>query len=110
MRGWHDDVDHPARPARRTDGAQAALVGASLPAVAGSTATAAPAPQKGERVQIAGPQQVSKKEWEVLVGKMMEVKVSAAGVPTEPAEFSEADEAKDAWTAWNRSRDTAVSK
>ncbi|HEY3452841.1 MAG TPA: FecR family protein [Myxococcales bacterium] len=80
-------------------------------AVAGNQAqTSAPAPKKGERVQVAGPKEVTKGEWEKLVGAMMQVKVSAAGVPTEPTKLSEADEAKDAWTAWNRSRDSVESK
>ena len=76
-------------------------------AVAGSQATtSAPAVKKGERVQVAGPSEVSKKDWEKLVGAMMQVKVSALGEPSEPTKLSEADEAKDAWSAWNRQRDT----
>ncbi len=79
-------------------------------AVAGQApgAAAAPAPKKGERVQIAGPSEVTKKEWEKVVGAMMQVKVSAAGEAGEPTKFSEADEAKDAWAMWNRERDSAI--
>jgi hypothetical protein len=79
-----------------------AVAGGPLP-----TTGTAPSP-KGERVQVAGPTQVDKKQWEKIVGAMMQVKVSAAGVPDEPTKFSEADEAKDAWASWNRSRDTAA--
>jgi hypothetical protein len=64
--------------------------------------------KKGERVQVAGPSQVDKKQWEKIVGAMMQVKVSAAGEAEEPTKFSEADEAKDAWASWNRTRDTAA--
>jgi hypothetical protein len=77
-------------------------------AVAGQSPIPTAAPPKGERVQIAGPQQVSRQQWEKLVSAMMQVRVSAAGVPEEPKKFSEKDEAKDVWSAWNQQRDNAV--
>lgn len=70
--------------------------------------TGAPPQKGGERVQVPGPQAVDKKQWEKIVGAMMQVKVSAAGEVSEPTQFSEADEAKDAWAAWNRERDSAL--
>ncbi|MBI5546464.1 MAG: FecR domain-containing protein [Deltaproteobacteria bacterium] len=77
-------------------------------AVAGSTAAAAaPAPKKGERVEVPGPSAVDKKQWEKIVGAMMQVKVSAKGEVAEPTKFSEEDEARDAFAAWNRKRDLA---
>lgn len=75
-------------------------------AVAGSSMPTA-APPKGERVQVAGPQQVSRQQWEKIVSAMMQVKVGADGVPEDPQRFSEKDEEKDAWARWNRERDLA---
>jgi hypothetical protein len=62
---------------------------------------------KPERRQVAGPQQVSREQWEKIVTNMMEVRVSSAGVPTEPEKFALADPGQDEWEEWNRSRDAA---
>ena len=62
---------------------------------------------KPKRQQIAGPQQVTREQWEKIVTNMMEVRVSSDGVPTEPAKFALADPGQDEWEAWNRSRDEA---
>ena len=59
------------------------------------------------RTQIAGPQQVTREQWEKIVTNMMEVRVSAAGVPTEPEKFALATPGEDEWEEWNRSRDQA---
>lgn len=61
-----------------------------------------PAP---ERRQIAGPQEVSREQWEKIVTGMMQVRVSAAGLPTEPEAFALAEAGGDEWEEWNRSRD-----
>jgi len=60
---------------------------------------------KPERRQIAGPQQVSREQWERIVTSMMEVRVSSEGVPTEPETFALAAAGNDEWEEWNRSRD-----
>jgi hypothetical protein len=60
---------------------------------------------KGERRQVAGPQEVTREEWEKIVTSMMQVKVSAAGVPAEPEPFALARAGADEWEEWNRSRD-----
>lgn len=58
-----------------------------------------------ERVEVAGPAEVSKKEWEEYVAKaMQEVRVSAAGDISKPAGF-EADQDRDKWVLWNQDRD-----
>jgi len=62
---------------------------------------------KPERRQIAGPEEVSREQWEKIVTSMMEVRVSAKGVPTEPAAFAIAKRGGDEWEEWNRSRDGA---
>jgi hypothetical protein len=60
---------------------------------------------KPERKQIAGPQQVSREQWEKIVTNMMEVRVSSDGVPSEPEKFALATPGEDEWEEWNRSRD-----
>ena len=60
---------------------------------------------KPERRQIAGPQQVSREQWERIVTTMMAVRVSSEGVPTEPETFALATAGQDEWEEWNRSRD-----
>ena len=61
---------------------------------------------KPERKQIAGPQQVSREQWEKIVTNMMEVRVSSDGVPSEPEKFALANSGEDEWEEWNRSRDS----
>jgi hypothetical protein len=81
---------------------------------AGAVAVAAgklPRPAHGgpgarpERRQVAGPQQVTRQEWERLVGAMMQVRVAADGTPAEPERFGLARD--DEWERWNRDRDAA---
>jgi hypothetical protein len=60
---------------------------------------------KPERKQVAGPQQVSREQWEKIVTNMMEVRVSSDGVPSEPEKFALATPGEDEWEEWNRSRD-----
>ena len=62
---------------------------------------------KPERRQIAGPQAVTREQWERIVTSMMQVRVSAEGVPGEPEAFALAGAGADEWEAWNRSRDAA---
>lgn len=63
---------------------------------------------KPARTQIAGPEEVTKEQWEKIVTNMMEVRVSAEGVPTEPERFALADPGEDEWEEWNRTRDEAM--
>ena len=78
----------------------------------GTVAVAAarvPRPEHGgakpERREVAGPQEVSREQWEKIVTSMMQVRVSAAGLPTEPEAFALAKAGGDEWEEWNRSRD-----
>lgn len=66
-----------------------------------------PPGSKPERRQIAGPQEVSREQWEKIVTTMMQVRVSAEGVPGEPETFALAGAGADEWEEWNRSRDAA---
>jgi hypothetical protein len=68
----------------------------------------APAPEKGKkpgRVRVAGPKEVTREQWERIVGAMMQVKVAADGTPAQPEPFQLADAARDEFEAWNRERD-----
>ncbi len=62
---------------------------------------------KPERRQIAGPQAVTREQWERIVTSMMAVRVSAAGEATEPEAFAVASVGEDEWEEWNRGRDAA---
>ena len=68
---------------------------------------AVPAGTKPQRTQIAGPQQVTREQWEKIVTNMMEVRVSSDGTPSEPEKFALASPGEDEWEAWNRDRDQA---
>lgn len=61
---------------------------------------------KPERRQVAGPQEVTREQWERLVTEMMQVRVAADGTPAEPEQFSLAK--ADDWETWNRERDAAA--
>jgi hypothetical protein len=60
---------------------------------------------KPARRQVAGPQEVSREQWERIVTSMMEVRVSSEGVPTDPQTFALASAGQDEWEEWNRTRD-----
>jgi hypothetical protein len=60
---------------------------------------------KPERRPVPGPQEVSREQWEKIVTSMMQVRVSASGVPAEPESFALAKAGGDVWEEWNRSRD-----
>ncbi len=61
---------------------------------------------KATRVEVAGPQEVSKKQWDELVaGAMQMITVAANGEMTQPETFAAADPAADDWEAWNAERD-----
>ncbi|MBT6431869.1 MAG: FecR domain-containing protein [Deltaproteobacteria bacterium] len=61
---------------------------------------------KKKRVQVAGPQLVSKKKWkELITGAMQVVKVSSSGAMQAPAAFTMADKSQGDWEAWNAERD-----
>ena len=59
----------------------------------------------GGRREVPGPEEVTRDAWEKLVGRQMQILISADGTPGVPGPFSEADEKDDDWSAWNRKRD-----
>jgi hypothetical protein len=61
---------------------------------------------KANRVQVAGPQEVSKKQWTELVASAMQVvKVTAAGQVSQPQSFAMTTGGDDDWESWNAERD-----
>jgi hypothetical protein len=61
---------------------------------------------KGKRVEVPGPREVSKKQWEELVASAMQVvRVAADGEMTPPQSFEMASAGDDSWEAWNVERD-----
>ena len=59
---------------------------------------------KGTRVQVAGPQEVSKKAWmELVAGAMQFIRVSSTGSMTKPAAFAAKD--TDDFIQWNLALD-----
>jgi hypothetical protein len=99
----------------RTDRSVVVKVYGGTVAVAGGGPIPRPAHQgeapepggKKKRVQVAGPREVSREQWERLVGAMMQVKVAADGTPAEPEAFALASADADSFEAWNRERDDA---
>lgn len=62
---------------------------------------------KAKRVQVAGPQEISKDQWtELVAGAMQMVQVAASGEVSPAQSFAAADPAADDWEKWNAERDT----
>jgi hypothetical protein len=66
------------------------------------------APPGEERREVPGPQEVTREEWEKLVGKQMQIFVAADGTPGEPQPFSPDADKDDAFARWNQQRDAAA--
>jgi hypothetical protein len=69
---------------------------------------------KGKRVEVAGPQEISKNQWEELVASaMQQIRVAANGEMTKPEAFAMADASTSAedkdWESWNSERDKTAS-
>jgi hypothetical protein len=62
----------------------------------------------GERREVAGPQEVTREQWEKLVGKQMQIFIAADGTPGEPEEFPAEVDKDDAFARWNQQRDAAT--
>ena len=97
----------------RVDAARDASVvvkvyGGAVAVSAGPVPRPAQTPASPERRQVEGPAEVSREQWERIVTSMMQVRVSADGVPAEPEAFALADAGKDEWEAWNRQRDATA--
>lgn len=63
------------------------------------------------RTEIAGPHEVTKKEWEEFVAQaLQEVRVAANGEISEPVAFNVEEDSADEWVAWNKSRDETLNQ
>jgi hypothetical protein len=86
-----------------TDGATAVKVYDGKVLVSNKPIYAVAGATKGKRVEVAGPQEISQKNWEELVaGAMKEVRVAANGT-MEQKDFEIAKD--DEWEKWNQERD-----
>ncbi len=66
---------------------------------------------KGKRVQVQGPQEISKQQWqEMVAGAMQVVRVSSGGElgSAEPFKMGEGEDAE--WESWNTQRDELTEK
>ena len=67
-----------------------------------------PQPANGERREVEGPREVTREQWEKLVGRQMQISIAADGTPGEPQEFSPDVDKDDAFARWNQERDAAA--
>ena len=69
---------------------------------------APPGASGGERREVEGPREVTREQWEKLVGRQMQISISADGTPGEPEEFSPEVDKDDPFARWNLERDAAA--
>ena len=91
----------------RTDKSVLVRVYAGAVAVAKNVPIYATQKQGEARHEVAGPEEVSRDQWEKIVGKQMQIVIAADGTPGEPEGFSADAEKDDAWAKWNQARDAA---
>lgn len=62
---------------------------------------------KDNRLEVPGPQEITKNEWEELIaGAMQQIRVASSGEIGQPEEFAMASSDEDkAWESWNAERD-----
>jgi hypothetical protein len=60
------------------------------------------------RREVPGPDEVTRDEWEKLVGRQMQIFISADGTPGEPEQFSPDVDNDDPFALWNQQRDDAA--
>lgn len=76
----------------------------------GQVAVAPPAAagrQEGERREVPGPQEVTRDQWEKLVGRQMQILIAPDGTPGDPEPFSPDIDQDDPFARWNLQRDAA---
>ncbi len=69
---------------------------------------APPGAPGGERREVEGPREVTREQWEKLVGRQMQISISSDGTPGEPEEFSPDVDKDDPFARWNLERDAAA--
>jgi hypothetical protein len=93
--------------AHRDDSALVRVYAGAVAVATRAVPSARHAGKPGERQEVPGPSEVTKKEYEKLLAAMMQVKVSAKGELSEPEKFAAADDQKDSWVVFNQQRDAA---
>lgn len=61
-----------------------------------------------ERREVQGPQEVTRDEWEKLVGRQMQIFIAPDGTPGDPEAFSPDVDKADPFARWNQQRDAAT--
>ena len=67
-----------------------------------------PGAPAGERREVEGPREVTREQWEKLVGRQMQILISADGTPGDPEQFSPDVDEDDPFARWNLQRDAAA--
>jgi hypothetical protein len=93
--------------AHRDDSALVRVYAGAVAVASKTVPSAAHRPSKasGTPQEVAGPREVTKKEYEKLLAAMMQVKVSASGELSQPERFAAVDDQKDPWVVFNQQRD-----
>jgi hypothetical protein len=94
--------------AHRDDSALVRVYAGAVAVATKAVPSAHHAGKPGERQEVAGPTEVTKKQYEKLLAAMMQVKVSANGDLSEPEKFAATDDQKDSWVVFNQQRDTST--
>ena len=68
----------------------------------------AASPAGGERREVPGPQEISREQWEKVVGRQMQIFISGDGTAGEPEPFSPDVDKDDPFARWNQERDAAA--
>jgi ferric-dicitrate binding protein FerR (iron transport regulator) len=89
----------------RTDKSVLVRVYAGTVAVAKNVPIYATGKPGEPRREVEGPGEVTREQWEKLVGKQMQIVIAADGTPGEPEKFAEDVDKSDAWAKWNQERD-----
>ena len=74
----------------------------------GTVAVGKGAPTGGERREVEGPREVTREQWEKLVGAQMQIFIAADGTAGDPEAFSPDVDKDDAFARWNQERDAAA--
>ena len=92
----------------RTDKSVLVRVYAGAVAVAKNVPIYATGKPGDARREVDGPQEVSREQWEKLVGKQMQILIAADGTPGEPEQMTADADKDDEWAKWNEKRDATL--
>jgi len=109
VRGTIFRVDHNAEQPTVVRVYSGAVAVRNIPVYADPKEVGQPGASANRR-EVAGPKQITRKQWEELIAKDMQmIQVAADGASlTPPEDFMAESEASDAWVAWNKKLDQAA--